>query len=154
MNVESIRAMAGNNPNRALIDSLSGENSYFLTQQVYSFNRLLDDTAPKISIVYLYETVMSPTAQKVGSLRGFYSIQQRFLLIITQTQEGQWTMDGPKRLLVPVLSASPGREGEFSRPVERTHSGMVKFGLQDDELLKVSGYLQHLVAGVLQQQNG
>lgn len=63
-------------------------------------------------------------------------------------------MDGPKRLLVPVLSASPGREGEFSRPVERTHSGMVKFGLQDDELLKVSGYLQHLVAGVLQQQNG
>ncbi|EQB48612.1 hypothetical protein CGLO_12149 [Colletotrichum gloeosporioides Cg-14] len=69
MNVESIRAMAGNNPNRSLIDSLSGENSYVLTQQSRRFNRLLDNTDSKINVVYFYETVMSPTAQQLRRLR-------------------------------------------------------------------------------------
>lgn len=69
MKVESIRAMAGNSPNLPLIDSLSGENSHFLTQQLPRFNKLLDSGNPKIETIYFYETLESPTAQKVWNAK-------------------------------------------------------------------------------------
>lgn len=71
MKVGSIRAMAGNNPNLPLIDSISGENSHFLTQQLPKFAKLLDHVNSKIETIYFYETLVSPTAQKVRGAKGF-----------------------------------------------------------------------------------
>ncbi|CAH0003217.1 unnamed protein product [Clonostachys byssicola] len=133
MDAESIRAMAEDGPNRPLTDSLSSENSYFLTQQLVAFNRLLKSNASsRIEIIYFYETELSPTAKR--------------------DINGKWAMNGPEKLLVPAASASLQWDGERSNPVKRTHSEMVKFGQYDDEWQKVSAHLRDLVGQVVRHQ--
>lgn len=62
-------------------------------------------------------------------------------------------MNGPEKLLVSSLSASPRRSEDINVPIRRTHSDMVKFGgPHDSEWQKVSGHLKDLVCRILRTQ--
>lgn len=57
-----------------------------------------------------------------------------------QYKSEKWTMDGPKRRLVDIFSATNGvpraSERHAVRPVNQSHSEMVKFEGRTDEFYK------------------
>ena len=65
MDITSLIPMVNDQPNRALLESLSAINSQVLRLQGRSFAKLLDQTA--LNLFCFYETKLSPTAARVSS---------------------------------------------------------------------------------------
>lgn len=64
MDISSLIPMAGDGPNRFLIESINRINSQILTMQQRGFYKALGEEG-EAEIICFYETVESPTAQKV-----------------------------------------------------------------------------------------
>lgn len=116
MDISSLIPMAGDGPNRSLIESLSHYNSQILTIQHQEFHKVLGDKGES-EVFCFYETLKSPTAQ--------------------QDQFGGWTMTGPDAFLVPKSSATHCRPWEHGAEnicaLARTHSELVKFSPNDSD---------------------
>lgn len=67
MDISSLIPMAGDGPNRSLIESLSHNNSLTLTMQHREFHKVLGDEGES-EVFCFYETLKSPTAQQVSFL--------------------------------------------------------------------------------------
>ena len=65
MDISSLIPMVNDQPNRALLESISAINSYVLRLQGRSFDKLIDQTA--LNLFCFYETKLSPTAARVSS---------------------------------------------------------------------------------------
>ncbi|CAH0046042.1 unnamed protein product [Clonostachys solani] len=113
MDIQSLVPMAGDGPNRPLIDSLGITNPKTREKREEAFFKALG----KREIIGFYETLMSPTAQ--------------------QDDSGRWKMDGPPTVLVTKESAThrrhwaPGPEQLCA--INRNHSEMVKFRPHDSD---------------------
>ncbi|QYT01581.1 DUF676 domain-containing protein [Trichoderma simmonsii] len=116
MDISSLIPMAGDGPNRSLIESLSHYNSQILTMQHREFHKVLGDEGES-EVFCFYETLKSPTAQ--------------------QDQYGRWTMTGPDVFLVTKSSATHCRPWEVGAEnicaLTRTHSELVKFKPNDSD---------------------
>ncbi|KAH6973012.1 hypothetical protein BKA56DRAFT_646039 [Ilyonectria sp. MPI-CAGE-AT-0026] len=136
MDISSLIPMAGDGPNRFLLESINRINSQILTMQQREFYKALGEEG-EAEIVCFYETVESPTAQK--------------------DEHGDWKMNGPSKVLVTKSSATVCRPWE-NRPeyicaIARTHSLMVKFGPQDHEYEKACERLKGLTRRALSSRN-
>ncbi|KAK6451589.1 hypothetical protein FP744_10007840 [Trichoderma asperellum] len=113
MDIRALISMAGDGPNRFLLESIS-RNSQVLSIQQRDFCSALE--GQKQSEVFcFYETLESPTA--------------------VQDESGRWTNTGPAAILVTKSSAThcrPWEDGpEHICAIARTHSRIVKFGRYD-----------------------
>ena len=70
MNITSLIPMAGDKPNRFLLESISNVNSQVLTTQHREFSKALGSEG-RSEIVCFYETLLSPTAQQVSRVSNF-----------------------------------------------------------------------------------
>ncbi|KAL6406794.1 Protein SERAC1 [Ilyonectria robusta] len=136
MDISSLIPMAGDGPNRFLLESINRINSQILTMQQREFYKALGEEG-EAEIICFYETVESPTAQK--------------------DEHGNWKMNGPPKVLVTKSSATVCRPWE-NRPeyicaIARTHSLMVKFGPQDHEYEKACERLKGLTRRALSSRN-
>ena len=113
MDISSLLAMVGSQPNLPLLTMLS-KDSGSLQGLVKKFRTVFDFKDSEI--VSLYETYASPTARKDAL--------------------GKWSMSGDHAVLVDRFSARSGRLWEeshsFLQPIGRNHSDMVKFSEYDD----------------------
>ncbi|KAL7917378.1 hypothetical protein ACQKWADRAFT_324692 [Trichoderma austrokoningii] len=120
MDITSLVLMAGDGPNRFLIESINFHNSQILDILHRDFQVALGKQGES-EIVCFYETERSPTAK--------------------QDDDGKWTMDGEKALLVSKNSATNCRSWEIGAEhicsIARSNSNMVKFGRHDEEYEKV-----------------
>ncbi|TFB01142.1 Ankyrin repeat domain-containing protein 50 [Trichoderma ghanense] len=127
MDIGSLIPMAGDGPNRFLLESLGSYSSQVLSTQQRDFTQALGGQG-ETEIISFYETRMSPTAVK--------------------DDEGRWSMTGEPAVLVSKASAThcrPWENGpEHTCAIYRTHSEMVKFADQDPEYDKVLGRLESL----------
>lgn len=132
MDISSLIPMVGDGPNRSLVDSLDRVNSQILTVQQRDFQTALGGEG-KSEIICFYETLKSPTAQK--------------------DDNGDWSMSGPRAVLVTKSSATHCRPWETGPEhicaIQRSHSDMVKFGPQDDEYDKAVGVISSLARRAL-----
>ncbi|MCJ1282611.1 hypothetical protein MMC26_001936 [Xylographa opegraphella] len=122
-----VRAIVHNQANEDLIHGLR-PNSPLLLDMRRDFN----DAFPfrDSTIVYVYETKRSPTAQKNAS--------------------GRWEMNGPEVVLVDKDSATAGRHWE-NEPhhilsVNTNHSDIVKFGDNDEDYVRVRSQLRRILS--------
>ncbi|PTB68134.1 hypothetical protein BBK36DRAFT_1114998 [Trichoderma citrinoviride] len=126
MDISSLIPMVGDGPNRFLIESMNRMNSQILSIQQRDFHRALGSEGDS-EVFCFYETVESPTAQKV---------------------DGQWKMTGPTTILVTKSSAThcrPWEDGtEHICAIARAHSEMVKFGPHDHEYKNVRERIRSL----------
>ncbi|KAK5637257.1 hypothetical protein RRF57_012969 [Xylaria bambusicola] len=131
MDIGSLIPMVGNGPNRFLLESIGNINSQVLSEQHRQFHNALGGKGES-EVVCFYETLLSPTAERVG---------------------GMWRRTGPPAFLMTRLSAThcrPWEKGEeHVSPVCRTHSEMVKFVPEDHEYDKVRGRIRGLVRRAL-----
>ncbi|RBR10790.1 uncharacterized protein FIESC28_09321 [Fusarium coffeatum] len=120
MDISSLISMAGDAPSRALVESLSRDNSQVLGYLQREFVNVLGPEG-KSEVVSFYEDKMSPTA--------------------IQDSTGRWKMDEPLALLVSKASATHCRPWENSPEhicaISRPHSGLVKYAENDHEYDKV-----------------
>ncbi|XXH04158.1 Peptide chain release factor 1, mitochondrial [Hypoxylon texense] len=127
MEISSLKPMAGDGPNRALLESI-GTNSHVLSQQYEDFQAALGHKG-EFEVICFYEVLQSPTA--------------------IQNQGDRWKMEGPRTVLVSPQSAThcrPWESGlEYRCPINRTHSEMVKFGPQDEEYEKAVERIKGIV---------
>lgn len=65
MDIKSLRSMVGDGPNRFLLESIGGDNSQVLSTQRREFLPALGGKG-ETEIFSFYETVKSPTAEKVS----------------------------------------------------------------------------------------
>jgi len=114
MDIRSLIPMAGDGPNRFLLESLERTNSQILTIQQREFPKAFGH---KGRVFCFYETLKSPTALQVG---------------------GTWQMSGEPAVLVTKSSATRCVEAgsEHVCAVNRSHSEMVKFAPHDEEYKK------------------
>ncbi|KAK2038455.1 hypothetical protein LZ31DRAFT_570100 [Colletotrichum somersetense] len=114
MNIESLMSMVGNGRNRELVGSLDHTNSQILSIQQRDFHKSLGPKGQK-EVFCFYETQDSPTAKK----------------------DGTWSMTGDRAILVMKSSAThcrPWEDGpENICAINRSHSGMVKFAVEDHD---------------------
>ncbi|CAH0053553.1 unnamed protein product [Clonostachys solani] len=126
MDIKSLIPMAGDGPNRSLIESLSSSNSDVLRTLHQEFHDILGSGR---MILCFYETELSPTAQ--------------------MDENGKWSMRGPETVLVTQASAINCRRWEtgsaYICPISRNHSDMVKFEEEDEEYEKVRGRIRNIV---------
>lgn len=126
MDISSLIPMVGDGPNRFLIESMSRMNSQILSIQQRDFHKALGSEGDS-EVFCFYETVESPTAQKV---------------------DGQWRMTGPTAVLVTKSSAThcrPWEDGtEHICAIARPHSEMVKFGPHDYDYKNVKERIKSL----------
>ncbi|RKK67319.1 hypothetical protein BFJ69_g14612 [Fusarium oxysporum] len=108
--VECLVPLVKDNPNRALLESLS-KNSSLLERLQIEFDKILK--ARGLSVVSFYETEKSPTAAWIN---------------------GKWEMSGLSEVLVEVFSATCGCQKQH--PINRNHSEMVKYGGVHDQLYR------------------
>ncbi|OTA02427.1 hypothetical protein A9Z42_0027950 [Trichoderma parareesei] len=127
MDIRSLIPMAGNGPNRFLLESIGSYSSQVLSTQQREFSQALGGQG-ETELISFYETRMSPTAVK--------------------DDEGRWSMTGEPAILVSKASAThcrPWESGpEHTCAIHRTHSDMVKFADQDPEYDKVLGRIASL----------
>ncbi|KAK5987003.1 Nephrocystin-3-like protein [Cladobotryum mycophilum] len=119
MDISSLIPMAGDGPNRFLLESLNRINSQILGIQQRDFHKALGDKGQS-EVFCFYETRLSPTAEEDG---------------------GKWKMTGPPAVLVAKASAThcrPWEDGpEHICAINRTHSEMVKFRPDDSDYRNV-----------------
>ncbi|KAF2148051.1 hypothetical protein K461DRAFT_298150 [Myriangium duriaei CBS 260.36] len=125
MDSRSLRSMAGDGPNRFLIESLDQRNSHVLNVQRREFLEAFKEKG--ISFFCFYETEASPTAQEVN---------------------GKWSMSGPREILVSQSSATICRpwedESHYVCAIGRSHSDIVKFAPRDADYDRVLARLRSL----------
>ncbi|KAL7948676.1 nacht and ankyrin domain-containing protein [Trichoderma barbatum] len=128
MEIRSLIPMAGDRPNRFLLESIGSNNSQVLSIQQREFLVALGGQGES-EIFSFYETRMSPTA--------------------VEDKEGRWSMTGAPAILVSKSSATHCRpwEGgtEHTCAINRTHSDMVKFAEEDSEYDMVLVQIKKLV---------
>ncbi|KAJ9209322.1 hypothetical protein DTO166G4_9085 [Paecilomyces variotii] len=113
MQINGLRAIIRGRPNRTLIESLSYQSDTLLRLS-QRFNAQFGDSRPRI--IYFYETERSFTPK---------------------FSNGRWRMEGtPKDFLVNKDSATDGKcwtpDPVDIHPLNRDHSGLVKFSSPDD----------------------
>ncbi|UKZ56936.1 hypothetical protein TrVGV298_010783 [Trichoderma virens] len=127
MDISSLIPMAGDGPNRFLLESIGSTNSQVLSIQQREFSKALGGPGES-EVVSFYETRLSPTALK--------------------DEGGRWSMSGKPAALVSKASAThcrPWEDGpEHICAINRTHSEMVKFSVEDPEYDKVLGRIRSL----------
>ncbi|KAL7934394.1 ankyrin repeat-containing domain protein [Trichoderma chlorosporum] len=127
MDIRSLIPMAGDGPNRFLLESIGSTNSQILSIQHRDFSQALVGQGQS-EIVSFYETRLSPTAVK--------------------DELGRWSMSGASAVLVSKASAThcrPWEDGpEHICAINRAHSEMVKFAEGDPEYDKVLGRINSL----------
>ncbi|KAM0255602.1 hypothetical protein ACHAQJ_005606 [Trichoderma viride] len=126
MDVASLIPMAGDGPNRPLVESIGVSSSVL--------DRLQQDFLPALGgqgeteIICFYETEQSPAAQ--------------------QDSNGKWRMSGPPAVLVTKSSAVHCRPWENDSihicPIARSHSEIVKLSPTDSHYSDVRDRLQGL----------
>ncbi|MCJ1385547.1 hypothetical protein MMC17_008670 [Xylographa soralifera] len=122
-----VRAIVHNQANEDLINEMR-PNSPLLLDMRRDFN----DAFPfrDSTIVYVYETKKSPTAQKNAF--------------------GKWEMNGPAVVLVDKDSATAGRywenEPHHILSVNTNHSDIVKFGDNDEDYVRVRSQLRRILS--------
>jgi len=139
MDIASLRPMAGDQPNRFLLESI-GLNSQILNIQRQEFPQALGEEGES-KVFCFYEMLESPTTQQV-TINALHATSLNIRRLITkQDKQGRWTMTGPPALLVTKASATHCRpwenRPEHIYPISRSHSEMVKFGKHNDEYEKV-----------------
>lgn len=134
MDIKSLIAMAGDGPNRFLVESIGDHSSQVLSAQQRAFNTALGGEGSS-EVFCFYETLKSPTAQKNAA--------------------GDWKMTGPPAVLVTKFSATHGRSWENGPEhicaIARTHSDMVKFRPHDHDYNSACGVLRGLVRRALER---
>jgi hypothetical protein len=142
MDITALIPMAGDGPNRFLIESINFHNSQILDILHRDFQIALGKQGES-EIVCFYETEKSPTAKQVCPSPPLYAHTYE-----RQDDNGQWKMDGEKALLVSKNSATNCRSWEIGAEhicsIARTHSNMVKFGQHDEEYEKVCERIRDL----------
>ncbi|KFA45618.1 hypothetical protein S40293_08631, partial [Stachybotrys chartarum IBT 40293] len=133
MDIRPLIPMAANGPNRFLLESISHINSQVLHTQHREFHRAFgDESKSSFEVVCFYETNKSPTARQDGL--------------------GNWSMTGPKEILVTTASATHCRSWEQSVahicPIARCHGDLVKFTPNDNEYDKVLERLKALAGRI------
>ncbi|KAI6777588.1 uncharacterized protein J7T54_005374, partial [Emericellopsis cladophorae] len=127
MDIKSLIAMAGDGPNRFLVESIGDHSSQVLSAQQRAFNTALGGEGSS-EVFCFYETLKSPTAQK---------------------------MTGPSAVLVTKSSATHGRSWENGPEhicaIARTHSDMVKFRPHDHDYNSACAVLQGLARRALER---
>ncbi|PTB52198.1 hypothetical protein M431DRAFT_522241 [Trichoderma harzianum CBS 226.95] len=128
MDIRSLIPMAGDGPNRFLLESIGFTNSQILSIHQREFSEALG-VKGEFEIISFYETRLSPTA-------------------LQDNKSGKWTMSGEPAVVVSKASATHCRPWE-DRPeyicaINRTHSEMVKFSEEDFEYEKVLGRIKSL----------
>ncbi|PON27255.1 hypothetical protein TGAM01_v203636 [Trichoderma gamsii] len=127
MDIRSLIPMAGDGPNRFLLESIGSNNSQILSIQHREFSKALGGQGQS-EIVSFYETRLSRTALK--------------------DEMGRWRMSGELAVLVTRASATHCRNWENGPEhicaINRTHSEMVKFAEEDPEYDKVLGRIKTL----------
>ncbi|KKP01442.1 hypothetical protein THAR02_06438 [Trichoderma harzianum] len=140
MDTSSLIPMVGDGPNRFLIDSISRINSQIISIQQRDFYRSLGKEGDS-EVFCFYETLESPTAKRVRTLKEYYYTLQNIILTEAQDEHGEWKMIGPTAVLVTKSSAThcrPWEDGpEHICAIPRTHSDMVKFGPNDPDYKNV-----------------
>ncbi|KAK3350351.1 hypothetical protein B0T25DRAFT_570915 [Lasiosphaeria hispida] len=116
MEIRSLTPIVGDQPNRALVESLSRINPNVLKSQRNKFEKVTEQLKA-LKMYCFYETEESPTAERDAA--------------------GQWKMGGPRECLVDPNSAIDClpprlRHGPYTFPVPRTHSDLVKFADHHD----------------------
>ncbi|TGJ81637.1 hypothetical protein E0Z10_g7128 [Xylaria hypoxylon] len=116
LDVSSLIHMAGDGPNRVLIESLGRAGSRTLDLLHQEFQKALENLND-VEIFCFFETMLSPTA--------------------VRDKTGTWQMKGPPAVLVTKQSATHYHTGDQGLgricAINRTHSEMVKFGPEDPE---------------------
>ncbi|KAJ4299611.1 hypothetical protein N0V90_004857 [Kalmusia sp. IMI 367209] len=130
IDVSSLIPMAGDGPNRPLIESIGKGGSQTLGRLHRGFHEALEPQ-DETEIFCFFETLMSPTAVQLRciDMKSIYD------------KNGNWSMKGPLAVLVTKPSATLCRPQELSAEhicaINRTHSEMVKFRPEDAEYEKV-----------------
>lgn len=143
MAIGSLLPMVGDNPNRALLETLTS-SSTVLRSQGQAFLKTSDGPNAAFQTISFYETQKSPTA--VQDVR---MCDLRRKVIINPLWQGptqRWTMTGPTEILVDPNSATNGRVHDgiksHNYPIDSTHSDLVKFSSEKDGSYKI--VLEHL----------
>ncbi|KAK5993735.1 hypothetical protein PT974_07172 [Cladobotryum mycophilum] len=135
MNITSLVAMAGNGPNRFLVESIGSSASQILSIQQREFQIAFPERDDS-EVFCFFETLQSPTAK--------------------QDEDGNWKMNGPKEVLVNKASATQCRpwDNDPGRicPINRNHSEMVKFRRNDPEYDRVIQILKGMARRALESQ--
>ncbi|KAK1569875.1 P-loop containing nucleoside triphosphate hydrolase protein [Colletotrichum navitas] len=136
MEIRSLVSMVGDGPNRELVGSLNQINSQILSIQQRDFHRALGAKG-QTEVFCFYETQDSPTAK--------------------QDEDGTWSMSGERTVLVTKSSAThcrPWEDGpENICAINRSHQGMIKFGIEDHDYELVRGKLEGLAQRALTVQS-
>ncbi|KAK1962871.1 hypothetical protein LY78DRAFT_642439 [Colletotrichum sublineola] len=137
MDIRSLIPMVADGPNRELVGSLNQTNSQILSIQQRDFHKALGPKG-QTEVFCFYETQDSPTAK--------------------QNDDGTWGMTGDRTILVTKSSAThcrPWEDGpENICAINRSHRGMVKFGVEDhDYEWTVRGKLEGLAQRALTVQS-
>ncbi|KAJ4856987.1 hypothetical protein T069G_07884 [Trichoderma breve] len=138
MDIRSLIPMAGDGPNRFLLESIGFNNSQILNIQQREFSDALG-VNHEFEIISFYETRLSPTA-------------------LRDNKSGKWTMSAEPAVLVSKASAThcrPWEDGpEHICAINRTHSEMVKFSQEDSEYEKVLGRIKSLTRRAIKTRRG
>ncbi|KAF3057728.1 Ankyrin repeat domain-containing protein 50 [Trichoderma lentiforme] len=144
MDIRSLTPMAGDGPNRFLLESIGFTNSQILSIQQREFSEALS-VKGEVEIISFYETRLSPTALQVWLHR---LVEVDSANAQQDNKSGKWTMLGEPAVLVSKASAThcrPWEDGpEHICAINRTHSEMVKFSQEDSEYEKVLGRIKSL----------
>ncbi|KAH0556219.1 hypothetical protein GP486_005853, partial [Trichoglossum hirsutum] len=129
IDISSLIPMVMDQPNMLFLMSLGKESGY-LRDRHRAFCKAF--TSRDTKIISFYETEESPTAQKHGNY---------------------WSMTGPRAVLVDSSSATHGRpwesEAHHIQAINRNHSDIVKFSLQDKYYYVVLQHLRQLAADAI-----
>lgn len=143
MDIRSLIPMAGDGPNRFLLESIGKNNSQILSIQQREFSEVLG-VKGEFEIISFYETRLSPTAIQVCVPR----LIEVDSANMHQDKRGRWTMSGEPAVLVSKSSATYCRRWEDGPEhicaINRSHSEMVKFSQEDSEYEKVLGRIKSL----------
>jgi hypothetical protein len=142
--LQSILAMARDQPNEAFLHSLGSGQELIRTQRKHFEEAFNKKDFPKSHIYCYYETVYSPTARKVEAPSCLICPRA----CSNRVQAGSdWEMKGDAMLYVSRDSATHSRPGEDDniQAIAKTHSDMVKFSQHDDDCNVVLKTLQELV---------
>lgn len=151
MNIQSLIPMCDGRANMPFLLSLR-QDSDLLRQLSRDFPVAFPYLDSRI--ISFFETLLSPTAQQVSVPLIFTEDPKKdrdgwlteISIALPQLTDGKWAMTGSPVVLVNETSATHCRPGENQahnvQAINRTHSGMVKFGRRDETYILVVGFLQ------------
>jgi len=120
------------------------EGSEFLETQKEELSFIWEEFKPKI--ISFYETVTTPTVEKVGLSQSFAQVSKtKFLQLVS----GHYGRDGKESEMVNRFSAQLYIPTEQRVPVEENHTNMIKFASAEDRTYRtVVRYLKEWVDSI------